>query len=67
MIMSMYCEVVVYGCMYTVQDQYNMVIDAHLLKTAVCSPACQGGGTCVAPNTCMCPGGLEGNVCGSGM
>ena len=38
-----------------------------LLTTAVCSPACQGGGTCVAPNTCQCPDGLEGNVCGSGM
>ena len=33
---------------------------------AVCSPACQGGGTCVAPNTCMCPDGLQGSSCGEG-
>ena len=32
---------------------------------AVCSSACQNGGTCTAPNTCACVSGWTGATCGS--
>nr|XP_045626152.1 von Willebrand factor D and EGF domain-containing protein-like [Procambarus clarkii] len=30
---------------------------------AACSPPCQNGGTCVAPNTCECVPGFAGDAC----
>ncbi len=31
--------------------------------TAVCTQACQNGGTCSAPDTCTCMEGFSGNQC----
>ena len=43
-----------------VLDQFN-----HRLMriTAVCSQACENGGTCVAPETCRCAAGWRGQDC----
>ena len=35
------------------------------LTTAICDDGCQNGGTCFAPNQCLCPIGFEGNLCQS--
>ena len=34
-----------------------------LYSSAVCSPTCANGGTCVSPNTCDCPSGWTGSTC----
>ena len=34
--------------------------------SAVCSPDCVNGGTCVAPNHCTCPPGWTGATCSQG-
>jgi len=34
---------------------------------AHCDPPCHSEGRCLANNTCMCPGGLTGSRCESGM
>ncbi|XP_065928964.1 epidermal growth factor-like protein 7 isoform X2 [Magallana gigas] len=33
--------------------------------SAICSPACQNGGTCVQPNVCSCAPGWNGTFCES--
>ncbi|CAF4175199.1 unnamed protein product, partial [Adineta steineri] len=30
-----------------------------------CSPSCQNGGNCTAPNTCTCVNGWTGETCGN--
>ena len=37
-----------------------------LFSIAICSPPCQHGGTCAAPNTCHCPPGWTGHRCDQG-
>lgn len=32
-------------------------------STAYCSPNCQNGGTCIAPEICKCPAEFKGNLC----
>ena len=32
-------------------------------SSAVCSPSCANGGTCVSPNTCACQSGWTGSIC----
>ncbi|XP_063419667.1 uncharacterized protein LOC134704814 [Mytilus trossulus] len=42
----------------------NSFIDhTYLSFTAICSPKCQNGGTCIRPNACSCPAGYEGDIC----
>ncbi|CAF4154212.1 unnamed protein product [Adineta steineri] len=38
-----------------------------MMRTAktVCSPSCENGGTCVAPNTCLCTSSYTDSVCGT--
>ena len=35
-------------------------------NTAACSPPCENGGTCSAPDTCTCDIGFTGTECGTG-
>lgn len=37
------------------------------LTPAECSPACENGGQCVAPNVCACPTGWTGPQCAEGL
>ena len=34
--------------------------------TAICSPSCQNGGVCTAPDTCSCTAGWTGSLCDEG-
>ena len=34
---------------------------------ALCSPGCENGGTCTAPDTCNCVDGYSGDRCQNGM
>ena len=34
---------------------------------ALCSPGCENGGTCTAPDTCDCVTGYSGDRCQNGM
>ena len=37
------------------------------LLLAICTPVCENGGTCTAPNTCECVDGYSGNQCQTGI
>ena len=39
------------------------VVVVIFLISAVCSPRCQNGGTCIAPNMCNCTAGYVGELC----
>ena len=42
----------------------NLQLTSIFCNTAICSPGCQNGGTCVHPNTCQCPSGqYTGSLC----
>lgn len=38
-------------------------LNAFLYVSAICSPSCQNGGTCVSPFKCSCPSGYKGDIC----
>lgn len=50
---------------YIALDSVLIMILA-LCDTAECSPPCQNGGQCVAPNVCLCPVGWTGPQCAEG-
>ena len=37
------------------------------ISLALCSPGCENGGTCTAPDTCDCVTGYSGDRCQNGM
>ena len=44
----------------------NIKIPTYILL-AICSPGCENGGTCTAPDTCDCVAGYSGDQCQNGM
>ena len=46
-----------------VQSMWSIHDNAPPPPSAVCSPDCVNGGTCVAPNHCTCPPGRTGATC----
>ena len=45
---------------------YHYLYSCVCYNTAVCSPPCENGGTCSAPDTCTCDIGFTGTECGTG-
>ena len=37
-----------------------------IINTAICDKGCENGGSCSAPNTCLCMEGYTGHTCGQG-
>ena len=40
-----------------------LLVKFGVIFLAVCSPPCENGGTCIAPDTCSCRTGSYGQVC----
>lgn len=49
-------------CLFSLPRVLLLSLSSSLLS-AVCEPACQNYGVCVAPNTCDCPAGYPGPGC----
>ncbi len=45
---------------------HNLFFTVFFFSTAICSPACQNGGTCTSPDSCSCPDGWAGSDCSEG-
>ena len=43
------------------------IITGYILCSAVCTPGCQNGGTCIAPNQCACTTSWTGSNCTQGL
>ena len=47
--------------------EVNNMLNFNLSITAVCSPSCQNGGSCIQTGVCSCPNGWTGSICETGV
>lgn len=43
---------------------HHSIVTCIHIRTAVCNPPCQNGGTCIVSGFCVCPTDWQGPLCG---
>ena len=55
------CKISLFVLLRTIEHHFFLIV-----SVIICDPECQNGGTCSAPNTCVCSPGYIGDGCQTG-